>query len=262
MPELPEVETVRRTLAPIIEGLCIAGVRFLSPLCADRQPDLLAARLTGRRILRLDRTGKHLIIALDQGALDIHLRMTGKLLLDAPVGPHTRAVFDLGGLTLNFDDIRQFGRLRWLDSPEALTRVGPDALEIGFDEFSRRLATRRGRIKPLLLNQEILSGLGNIYVDEALHRAGIHPLTLASRLGHVRLSRLYEAVRHVLLESVAAGGSSISDYVDARGIRGSFQERHLVYGREGAPCAACGTPVRRIVVAQRGTHLCPRCQRR
>lgn len=262
MPELPEVETVRRTLAPEVEGRRITGVRFLSPLCADRQPEALSSRLSGRRITRLQRTGKHLIFVLDRGALDVHLRMTGKLLVDVPAGPHTRAVFDLDGRTLNFDDIRQFGRLRWLDSPAALTCLGPDALEITVEQFTRLLATRRGHIKPLLLNQAALSGMGNIYVDEALHRAGIHPLAAAGRLGRLRARRLYEAMRQVLNESLAAGGSSISDYVDARGGRGSFQERHRVYGRKGQPCAGCGTPIRRIVVSQRGTHFCPRCQRR
>lgn len=261
MPELPEVETVRRTLGPRVEGRRIADVRFLSPIVADRNPDALAARLTGRTIARLSRIGKHLLFELDDGVLDVHLRMTGKFLIDSPPGVHTRAVIELNDGLLLFDDVRQFGRMRWLASLQHLQNVGPDALELDEPEFRALLQTRRGRIKPLLLNQAFISGLGNIYVDEALFRAHIHPLAVAMRIGAGRAARLYAAIIDVLTESLAAGGSSISDYVDATGARGAFQRQHRVYGRAGEPCSACGTPIRRMMVGQRGTHFCPRCQK-
>ena len=261
MPELPEVETVRRTLAPYVEGRYIVAVRVYSPLCADSHPDALIERLVGRTITRLSRTGKHLLFELESGVLDVHLRMTGKLLLNAMPGPHTRAVVELADGRMQFDDIRQFGRLRWVASMEEIERLGPDVLELNLNRFRARIRARRGTIKPLLLNQAVMSGLGNIYVDEALFLACIHPRTPAARLGSRRLARLHAAISEILSASIAAGGSSISDYVDARGGRGSYQERHRVYGREGTLCVRCGSVIRRTVVGQRGTHYCPRCQR-
>lgn len=262
MPELPEVETVRRTLAPRVEGRRIVSVRFLSPLAAGGRPEELSAWLAGRRVERLERWGKHLLLRMEDGtALDIHLRMTGKLLWDGDLGPHARAVVDLEGGRVVFDDVRQFGRMRAWEAGEGPAGLGPDAWGLGWEEFAGRLRGRRGWVKPALLNQSVVAGLGNIYVDEALFRAGIHPLARVAGLGAGRLRRLHGAVQAVLGEALAAGGSSISDYVDAEGQRGGFQERHAVYGREGMPCVRCGAPVRRMVVGQRGTHYCPRCQR-
>ncbi len=263
MPELPEVETVRRTIAPRLIGRVIREIRYLSPLAANGDPDRMAAALTGRRIVDVLRKGKYLIFPLDTGWMRIHLRMTGKLLYDGPRTPWTRALIEFDdGHALLFDDPRQFGRLLWSGAPPAdVGRLGPDALELDAAQFAARLRGRRGRLKPLLLNQRVLSGLGNIYVDEALHRARIHPLASVARLGPARLVRLQRAIADVLAEAIAAGGSSISDYVDAEGRRGWFQFAHRVYGREGEPCLACGGPIRRIVVGQRGTHYCPRCQR-
>ena len=263
MPELPEVETVLRTLAPRVTGRVIRAARYFSPLAAGGEPEAMAAALSGRRIIEVRRKGKYLILPLDAGWMRIHLRMTGRLLIDAPRTPWTRAVLEFDdGHTLVFDDPRQFGRMLWSSAPpDDVSRLGPDALDLDAAAFAARLRGRRGRVKPLLLNQRILSGLGNIYVDEALHRARIHPLTPAMRLGPVRLARLHQAVAEVLAEAIAAGGSSISDYVDAAGRRGWFQLAHRVYGRAGQPCPTCGTAIRRIVVAQRGTHYCPRCQR-
>jgi formamidopyrimidine-DNA glycosylase len=188
--------------------------------------------------------------------------MTGSLLWNAEPGPHARAVFELDAGRLVYDDPRQFGRIELGRSlPERAARLGPDALAATPDEFAARLAGRRGRIKPLLLDQAFLRGLGNIYADEALFRARIHPLAAASRLGPARVARLYQAIQDVLRAAVAAGGSSVSDYVDAEGRAGFFQVQHQVYGREGDPCTRCGAPIRRIVVTQRGTHYCPKCQR-
>ena len=263
LPELPEVETVRRTIAARLRGRVIRAARYFSPLAAGGDPDGMAAALTGRRILEVRRKGKYLIFPLDRGWMRIHLRMTGKLLLDGPCTRWTRALLEFDdGHALVFEDPRQFGRLLWSAAPpEDVSRLGPDALELDAAVFAARLRGRRGRVKPVLLNQRVLCGLGNIYVDEALHRARIHPLASAERLGPARLNRLHQAVAEVLAEAIAAGGSSISDYVDGAGRRGWFQFSHRVYGREGEPCLACGTPIRRIIVGQRGTHYCPRCQR-
>lgn len=263
MPELPEVETVVRTLAPHVAGRTILEARFLSAHAAAHRPEELADRLRGRRIQAVRRVGKFIVADLDHGVLSIHLRMTGKLLLNGVPGPFTRAILELDSGSVLFDDVRQFGRMEWCENtPANIARLGPDALEITPEDLSARLRAHRGAIKPLLLNQAILAGLGNIYVDEALFRAGVHPLAPATRLTRPRALRLHAAIVEVLSEAVAAGGSSISDYADAQGRQGAFQRFHRVYGRQGEPCPECATPVRRIVVGQRGTHFCPRCQRR
>jgi formamidopyrimidine-DNA glycosylase len=263
MPELPEVETVVRTLAPRVVGRRITSVDFRSALVAGGQPGELASRLVGRQVVGLRRVGKFLVFDLDKGVLAAHLRMTGKLLWNAAPGPHTRAVLDLEGVPVLFDDIRQFGRLTWSEQlPDNIAKLGPDPLAMPARRFAALLRGRSGSLKPLLLNQEFLSGLGNIYVDECLFRARLHPLAQAAGLGSARAERLHVAIATVLTEAIAAGGSSISDYVDADGHTGSFQRFHRVYGRAGEPCVECGTPIARIVVAQRGTHFCPRCQKR
>jgi len=263
VPELPEVETVRRTLAPHVTGRRIEVVRYYAAQAAGGAPEAMARGLAGRRIVKLERQGKYLVFHLDAGWMTVHLRMTGKLLMDGERTPWTRA--ELGfdnGHALLFEDVRKFGRLLWSpEFPADVARLGPDALDLNADEFVSRLKSRRAALKPLLLNQQIVAGLGNIYVDEALHRGRIHPLAVAARLSRKRLLNLHRAVAEVLAEALAAGGSSISDYVDAEGRRGSFQMSHRVYGREGEPCLACGTAIRRIVVGQRGTHFCPHCQR-
>ncbi len=215
--------------------------------------------LAGRRIAGVRRHGKLVAIECDGGVLAIHLGMTGRLLAGGERGPYTRAVFTLEDSTVTFDDIRQFGSVRWLEKPpEAL---GPDPLEIPAADFSARLGARRGRIKPLLLDQSFLRGIGNIYADEILFRARIHPRAIARRLSAGRARALYAAMRDVLGEAIERGGSSISNYVDSEGRKGSFQLLHRVYRKTGLPCPECGTPIRRIVMTQRGTHYCPRCQR-
>lgn len=262
VPELPEVETIVRSLAPRLAGRRITGVEFRSPLVCQRCAPGTPERVAGALIEDISRHGKYIVVRCDRGVLTIHLRMTGKLLVDTTPGPYARAVFHLSDGNLVFDDVRQFGTVEWTDAlPERVERLGPDPTLISLPEFCRRLHGRRGRTKPLLLNQEFLRGLGNIYVDEALFRAGVHPRTLVGRLGPARAGRLHAAIQEVLAEAIALRGSSVSDYVDAQGERGGFQMRHRVYGKEGEPCLRCGTPIRRIVVAQRGTHYCPRCQR-
>jgi formamidopyrimidine-DNA glycosylase len=185
--------------------------------------------------------------------------MTGQLLFNSSPGPYTRAVFQLDDATLLYDDIRMFGSIEWSAEPVRTGRLGPDALNA--PALDAELLQRRSPIKAVLLNQGVFSGVGNIYADEALFRAGIHPRRRADRLSPVRARKLVDTVRGLLAEAVDYRGSSVSDYVDTTGLRGSFQDRHQVYGRTGQPCVRCGTPIRRIVVAQRGTHYCPKCQR-
>src|SRR5215469_12445617 len=262
MPELPEVETVVRSIAPYLAGRRILSARFNSKHVTPGNRAALAARLAGRRVESVRRRGKFILIGLDRGALAVHLGMTGKLLIQGQPGEHTHGVFTLDDGQLLYDDPRQFGRIEWsAGPPKRVARLGPEPLEIGLEEFRKKLR-RKARIKPLLLNQRFLAGLGNIYVDESLFAAGIHPLATAARLSKERACRLHQAVREILNEAIALGGSSISDYVDGEGQPGWFQVRHRVYGREGQPCLTCGAPIRRILVAQRGTHFCPRCQRR
>jgi formamidopyrimidine-DNA glycosylase len=247
VPEGPEVENVVRTLAPHLAGrIIVATEGWQGPVI-------------GKAIRAVTRFGKYILLHFDDGMLQIHLRMTGKLLYDGERTPYTRAVFTLDDGTLLFDDIRRFGRIRWSGT---LPDQGPDPLDQSPHEFAEHLSGRRRQIKPLLLDQQILRGLGNIYVDESLFAAGIHPLTSAAALKPRKLHELHEAIVAILQEAIAAGGSSISDYVDADGRRGSFQQSHQVYGREGEPCPRCHKPIQRIVVGQRGTHLCPHCQRR
>jgi formamidopyrimidine-DNA glycosylase len=262
MPELPEVETVVRTVRPHLLGRRILSARFTSRFVTSGNRRKLAERVAGRRIESVGRRGKFILVALDQGTLTIHLGMTGKLLVEGSPGQHTYGCFTLDDGVLLYDDPRQFGRIEWsrAESPR-VAQLGPEPLEIDFGKFQSRLR-RKARVKALLLNQSFLAGIGNIYADESLFAAGIHPLTPACRLKPQRAARLYESIREILTRAIELGGSSISDYVDARGERGWFQVEHRVYGRENEPCAMCGTPIRKILVAQRGTHFCPRCQKR
>jgi formamidopyrimidine-DNA glycosylase len=262
MPELPEVETVVRTVAPHLAGRRILEARFGSRFVTPGNRARLAEKLVGRRMESIRRRGKFIVIALDQGTLTVHLGMTGSLRTNGAPGEHTHGIFTLEDGVLLYNDPRQFGRIEWSAglSPR-VARLGPEPLEISFEEFRRRLK-RRARIKALLLNQAFLAGLGNIYADESLFAAGIHPLAIAARLNAERAARLHRAIQEILQAAIAAGGSSISDYVDALGEKGWFQVQHRAYGREHEPCTVCGAPIRKILVAQRGTHFCPRCQRR
>jgi formamidopyrimidine-DNA glycosylase len=227
-----------------------------SPFAANQ------AALAGATITQVERRAKHILIHLDCGYLYVHLGMTGRLLWNGKPGPYTRADIELRKGRLLYDDVRQFGRFEFFTSvPRSVLRLGPDALSISLEEFSQRLRRRSGAIKPLLLNQAFLGGLGNIYIDESLFKAGINPRVLASRLSSGRVARLHASIREVLTAAIEQRGSSISDYVDSEGEPGGFQNFHQVYGREGSPCSRCGTKIRRVVIAQRGTHFCPRCQR-
>jgi formamidopyrimidine-DNA glycosylase len=255
VPELPEVETVIRTLSPHVRGRRIIGTEILSPrACPDKLPDL-----TGCSVRRVHRYGKYVVLALDFGFLVVDLRMTGLLLWRASDGPHTRARIRFSEGTLLFNDIRQFGSIRWQDTFP--NHLGPDPLEISEEEFAVNLRDPRRLLKPLLTDQRFLRGLGNICADEILFRAGIDPRATASTITR-RAGALHRAMRETLLDAIEAGGSTIRDFRDANGQTGRFQLLHRVYGRTGKPCPACGSPIARIVVGQRGTHYCPRCQRR
>jgi formamidopyrimidine-DNA glycosylase len=281
MPELPEVETVVRGLRAVLPGRRIVSVRLGKTDFMD-DPDALAAGLPGARIANIERRGKFILAQLEATAnggsaapvggapsyLIVHLGMTGRLVVqraDVPALPHTHAFFALDdGRELRYVDPRRFGRIALFSGPEfetAFVRLGIEPLEISEAEFRRLLAGRRAMIKALLLNQSVLRGIGNIYADESLWRAKIHPQRLGSRLSSAEIHRLLEAIRRVLREAIRAGGSTISDFVNAEGLPGEFQIRHRVYDREGKRCFRCGAKVRRIIVAGRSSYFCPRCQR-
>ncbi|PWU06669.1 MAG: DNA-formamidopyrimidine glycosylase [Terriglobia bacterium] len=264
MPELPEVETVTRSIAPLV-GRRILGAEFRClRILRGGHPDRMARAIEGRKISGVKRYGKFILLALEGGGyLLVHLGMTGRLLLGGAPGKHTHAILTLSRGVLLYDDSRQFGCLQYSrDFPERVAKLGPEPLEVSFEDFAAALRRRKTRIKALLLNQAFLRGIGNIYADEALFRGGIHPLALASRIRGERARRLYNAISAVLTEAIAAGGSSISDYVDAEGRKGFFQFSHRVYQRTGQPCVNCGASIRRVLVAQRSSHFCPKCQTR
>ncbi|MDX6522859.1 MAG: formamidopyrimidine-DNA glycosylase [Gaiellales bacterium] len=272
MPELPEVETVRRGLVRALQGRELDSVEIRDGrLTAPSDPQAVAHELRGAVVDDVGRRGKYLTIGLDDGrTLVCHLRMTGWFHhVPAPVErPHLRALFGLDdGSWLLYSDQRRFGTMRVLE-PGALERywegrVGPEPLAGGWTPGLLR-ASLRGRIAPvkaLLLDQRVVAGVGNIYADEALWEARIHPLTPAGRLGAVRVSRLHEAVVAVLQRGIEAQGASIDTYRAVDGSAGSMQERFNVFHRDAEPCPRCGTAIVKIRVAGRGTHLCPRCTR-
>lgn len=273
VPELPEVETVVRGLRGPLVGRRIVGVRFGKTDFID-DPIALGEQLPGSRISRVERFGKFVTLALEpletssrDFHLFIHLGMTGQLTSRKPYEPvaaHTHAFVELDdGLELRYTDIRRFGRILLVPDSGMGTfrqKLGGDPLEITEQEFLSRIGGRRARIKALLLDQKVLSGMGNIYTDESLWRARIHPARLAAQLQPRQLKSLYRAVRQVLAAAIRLRGSSISDYLDAEGLPGEYQSRHRVYSRKGKPCPRCRATIRRIIVAGRGTHFCPRCQ--
>jgi formamidopyrimidine-DNA glycosylase len=282
MPELPEVETIARGVDARVRGDRIAEVWFSShPQPFKNPPQLQARALEGRTILQVHRTGKHIVCELGQAGANsreesartpsaqwiVHLGMTGRLLVttpDAPVAPHTHARLRLeSGREIRFVDPRRFGRLEFLKlrKTEGFTARGREPLTIGVDDFAQLFRGRKLAIKAALLNQALLTGVGNIYADESLFRAGIRPKRRAGRLTRTELERLRVSLKSVLENAIRLGGSSVSDYVDAEGVRGFFQLEHRVYQRTGEPCLVCGTPIRRVVVAGRSTHYCPHCQK-
>src|SRR5712671_162364 len=273
MPELPEVETIRRGLALRISGRQIVRAELRRPDLRRPFPPMLATRLEGARIGALSRRGKYLLVELDAtGLLLLHLGMSGRITAggaDSPVEKHDHVILTLDdGTVVRFNDPRRFGLIDYLERGAAgihplLAGMGPEPLEPGFDGayLDRALAGKMTPIKAALLDQRIVAGLGNIYVCEALYRAGLSPRRLAATGG--RAARLARAIRDVLGEAIEAGGSSLRDYVQANGELGYFQHRWAVYGREGEPCpgCTCAEGVRRISQAGRSTFFCAKKQR-
>ncbi len=272
MPELPEVEVTRLGLRDVLRGRRIVGLRQGKPLrwplgCA---PDALV----GLCIDDVARRGKYLLLRLDQGDLIVHLGMSGSLRWVVgeapPPGAHDHFTLRLEGGELRLRDPRRFGAVLWHSSgadapPHALlAHLGPEPLDPGFDgsALRRALRGRRAAVKPLLLDQRVVAGVGNIYACEALHRAGIDPCRAGGDVSPARCDRLAGALRETLAEAVAAGGSTLRDFAHADGTHGCFQHAARVYGRAGLPCPRCGALVRQITQAQRSTYYCPRCQRR
>ncbi len=272
MPELPEVETIARTLAPRIVGHMIAGIDLIyPPLVRTGRKRLDTMR--GRRVLRVRRRGKMLLIECEGvRTLVFHLKMTGQFRLAAPSekrDKHTRLIIRLddGKNELRFSDVRKFGFLLCLEGePESacgeLAGLGPEPLEVTLPEFGGLLRGRRGRIKSLLLDQTRIAGIGNIYADEMLFDARIHPQTAVDLLSRQAVEHLYMSMRKILAQAIASSGSTIQNYRDADGNAGSFQESHQAYDRTGEPCVVCGTPIRMTRVGGRSSHFCPKCQRK
>jgi len=283
MPELPEVETIARGVNARVRGDRIVHAWFAAHRRLFKTPAARQVKgLVGRVLVSVHRTGKHIVCELAtspntsrRGRADlkpdaqwiVHLGMTGRLLVttpDAPLATHTHARLELeSGKELRFVDPRRFGKLdfRDLNGGDAFNAAGAEPLIIAQEEFAALFRGRKLAIKAALLNQSLLSGVGNIYADESLFHAGIRPRRAAGRLTRAELERLRLALKSVLEQAIRLGGSSVSDYVDAEGIRGFFQLEHCVYLRTGEPCRRCNTPIRRILLAGRGTHFCPKCQR-
>jgi formamidopyrimidine-DNA glycosylase len=272
MPELPEVETIRCELQPlIINKVFFAPLLHMPSTVEYPTPEAFAAGLTGRQVKKVGRRGKYLVIYLDRGILAVHLRMTGNLLY-APSGPpegerFLRISFPFSdGSALYFSDMRRFGRV-WLVPGEeelrsvVLKNIGPDILEdLNCESFIQLLRKRdRSGLKALLLDQGFAAGMGNIYTDECLFRCGIHPRRQAASLSEKEAEQLYAAIREVLAEGIEYGGTTFRDYRNARGALGDFQSRLAVYGRRGESCR-CGAPIEKTRVAGRGTYYCARCQ--
>jgi len=269
VPELPEVESVRRAIAPALAGRRLDRVEIMDArLTRPEDSDVVAAELTGERVQRVDRRGKYLIVRLASGrALLIHLRMTGSLLRDPSSGTHVRAVLGLDdGSEVGYRDVRRFGTWLLLEpgelEPYLDARLGEEPLVAAFTArgLGRRLAGRRAPVKAALLDQRTLAGLGNIYVDEALWYARVHPLRPAGSLDADELRRVHRGIRRALAAGLERQGASLRDYALPDGSSGSMQDEFRAYGRLGEPCDRCGTPIEKTRVAGRGTWFCPRCQ--
>jgi formamidopyrimidine-DNA glycosylase len=301
MPELPEVETIARGLARNVTGDVIESVWLGNKPEPLKSPAAeIVSTLEGARIRGVRRVGKHIVVDLRRSPVAsrqktekqippfarndkraegrnetnvagqalraqwiVHLGMTGRLLIarpDVEIAKHTHAILRLrSGRELRFVDPRRFGRLAVVQ--HSFQAPGSEPLDVGFELFSGLFRKRKTPIKSALLNQKLLSGIGNIYADESLFRAGVRPRRRAASLTRAELHRLYDAVQKVLNEAISAGGSSVANYVDANGDAGFFQFQHRVYGREGEPCLVCRTRIKRIVIAGRSAHYCPKCQK-
>ena len=282
MPELPEVETVARGLQASVAGRRVLSVLLRKTDFID-DPALIERELPGKRIGRVERYGKFMLLELDEAApaaggeessrsprgaaLLVHLGMTGNLaphFAGQQTEKHTHVCFLLDdGRELRYTDARRFGRMAYLSGETLaaeLQRFGADPLEVSREEFAARIASSRARIKALLLDQTVLRGVGNIYADESLWRARIHPATPGSRLNPQQTERLRKALKAILLRAIQMRGSTISDFVDSNGESGEYQQHHRAYGREGRKCYRCGSRIERVTLAGRSSHFCPGCQ--
>lgn len=271
MPELPEVETIRRDLEPLVVGRTIAGVE-VDPgtihLLVGAPIETLRQNLVGRSVTELGRRGKYLMFSLDDGKVFVvHLRMTGRLVWrphGAEPEPYQRAVIELdNGFDLRWSDLRKFGTWRLHNSTaEVIDKLGPEPIDasLTLKEFRSRLANRTAPVKAVLLDQRRFAGLGNIYVDEALFEARIRPDTPAGAVSPLAAKRLFESSRAVLERGIANRGASFKDYVDGKGEPGTQHMHVQVFRRTGKPCYACGSEIRRTIVGGRATHFCPKCQ--
>lgn len=271
MPELPEVETTRRGIRPLLVGRLATGCVIRNTRLRLPVPSDLDAQVVGHPLLEVGRRAKYLLLHFGHGAVIMHLGMSGSLRVvaaDAPIGPHDHVDLLFGPHILRLRDPRRFGLVVWRDGdPLAhplLTGLGPEPLEDGFDGRWLLAVTRGARlpVKQALMDAQRVVGVGNIYASESLFRARIHPLTPAGEIGLRRYTRLANAVRDTLVAAIRAGGSTLRDFVGGDGRAGYFQQQYYVYGRHGLPCRVCGAAVTRSVVGQRSTFWCPRCQRR
>jgi len=263
MPELPEVETVRQDLLPFVRGRTIKQVEIIDPRnIKGIAPQLFKKKIVGEKIIDIERRAKYLLFKLASGKyLVIHLGMTGRLLF-AP-DDYVKVIFHLSGRrNLYFSDARLFGKIRFYPYYPEL-KLGPEPLtdEFTVEKFKHLLKQRKMVIKMVLLDQKFISGVGNIYANEALFRAGIHPQRRANSLNDGEAKKLHQAIKRVLFEAIEYRGTSDSWYVDAKGKKGGFQFRLKVYGRKGEPCFGCKGKVERIALGQRGTYFCPKCQK-
>ncbi len=271
MPELPEVETTARGIAPHLVGAQASGATIRNGRLRQIVPADLATCIQGRILRGVTRRAKYLLLEFDNGQVLVHLGMSGSLRIvpsDSPPQPHDHIDLHFGASTLRLRDPRRFGLVLWLDAdataPPMLARLGIEPLSDAFDGAWLYRATRGSRtpIKTFLMNGRRIVGIGNIYASEGLFRARLHPLTPAGRLGPRRCARLVDALRDTLGEAIAAGGSSLRDFVGSDGAPGYFQQNYFVYGRSGEPCRICARPIVCTTIAQRSTFYCTRCQRR
>ncbi len=271
MPELPEVEVISRGLAKALVGKTIESVKILNHSTVKMPWHVFASRVAGCTITRVHRRGKLLIMDLgDDLHITFHLKMTGRVLAHEEVLPsekHTRVVFGLtDGGSIEFHDTRKFGEVRALTTEELeewsfYHKLGPEPLETSASDLAERLIGKKAQIKGLLLNQSVVAGIGNIYADESLFRAGIHPKAKASDLSKETLEKLFVEVQKVLKQAISENGSSIRDYVDAGGDAGGFQNSFKVYGKKGEACPECGEQFESGTVAGRGSTFCSKCQK-
>ncbi|GKS80955.1 formamidopyrimidine-DNA glycosylase [Ligilactobacillus pabuli] len=273
MPELPEVETVRRGLSALIIDKKITGVQLIYPKIIQGDPTEFQTAMTGRRFLKIDRRGKYLLFRLSEGLTMVsHLRMEGKYSVKSQtedLDKHTHVVFDLDdGRQLRYNDVRKFGRMQLVktgteDQLPSLKKLGPEPTPETFDakEFYQTLQQKKKVIKTALLDQTIVAGLGNIYVDETLWMTKIHPETKCNQITMEQAQELHDNIIKELNRAIEAHGTTVFTFAAVNDAIGSFQNELQVYGHKGEPCSRCQTPIEKIVVGQRGTHFCPNCQK-